>query len=85
MLMNINQLAIGLTAGRSDGSALRVIGGSNVIPRHVYKMYKIGQPKVRSLLVMCTKRIFDKNVGYSDQFSSALTIISRVNCTGREL
>ena len=33
MLMKINQSAIGLTAGRSDGSALRVIGGSNVIPR----------------------------------------------------
>ena len=34
MLMNINQMAICLTAGRSDGSALMVIGVSNVIPRH---------------------------------------------------
>ena len=32
MLMNINQMAVGLTAGRSDGSALMVIGVSNVIP-----------------------------------------------------
>ena len=34
MLMNINQMAICLTAGGSDGSALMVIGVSNVIPRH---------------------------------------------------
>ena len=34
MIMNINQMAICLTAGRSDGSALMVIGVSNVIPQH---------------------------------------------------
>ena len=28
VLMNINQMAVGLTAGRSDGSALMVIGVS---------------------------------------------------------
>ena len=36
MLMNINQMAICLTAGRSDGSALMVIGVSNVIPRQLH-------------------------------------------------
>ena len=45
MLMNINQMAICLTAGRSHGSALRVIGGSNVIPRQgppsLIKFYSI--------------------------------------------
>ena len=37
MLMNINQIAICLTAGQSDGSALMVIGVSNVIPRQKAK------------------------------------------------
>ena len=32
--MNINQMAVGLTAGRSDGSALLANRCINVIPRH---------------------------------------------------
>ena len=32
MLMNINQMAVGLTAGRSHGSALVVIGVSRDTP-----------------------------------------------------
>ena len=34
VLMNINQMAVGLTAGRSDGSALLANRCINVIPRH---------------------------------------------------
>ena len=34
VFMNINQMAVGLTAGRSDGSALVANRCINVIPRH---------------------------------------------------
>ena len=35
VLMNINQMAVGLTAGRSDGSALLANRCINVIPRQI--------------------------------------------------
>ena len=39
VLMNINQLAVGLTAGRSDGSALMVIGDTPTSSCHTKKRH----------------------------------------------